>query len=113
MFSSGYLQGIIQTFAYKYVRDPLLRYQPDVSLATLNMYISFSFIFLGASGVTCGFVLKEYIRFAEQEKIRQILLSVCIGATFLVHILSYGVGYLDPLLSYFVSFIVNFYFHIF
>jgi hypothetical protein len=69
MFSSGYIQGIIQTFAYKYVREPLLRNDPRMSLATLNMYISFSFVILGASGVAAGYVLSDYLKYSSPTKI--------------------------------------------
>lgn len=59
MFSLGYLEGILQTFAYKYMREPLLVDQPDIPLADQNMQISVGFMVSGLAGVISGVVLSD------------------------------------------------------
>lgn len=107
MFSLGYLEGILQTFAYKYMREPLLVEQPDVPLADLNMQISLGFMVSGLAGVISGMMMSDIFKKLEVNRIYSILLRIQLGTTFLVFILGYGLTHVGHHLGYYLSFAVS------
>ena len=76
MFSLGYLEGILQTFAYKYIREPMLVEQPDEPLADLNMQISLGFMVSGLAGVISGMMMSDIFKKLKPNTIYTILLKI-------------------------------------
>lgn len=108
MFTSGYLEGLVQIYAYKHMANLLMRAYPDITLLQININISVAFICCATSAVLSGYWFQPYFKAADEKGLFKILYYMLLTGFLTVNLNGIFISRANAVLGYILTLIVSF-----
>lgn len=107
MFTNGYLEGLVQIFAYKHMANLLIRTNSDITLLQININISIAFIFCASSAVLSGYWFQSYFKSADEKALFKILFYMLLIGFVTVNLNGFLIPKVQVVIGYIIILIVS------